>query len=74
LALGPVPHTSIVIAGIDVDACYDGGVLDARVQKVLKVANSYAEKSPSGRGIHILGIGDIGTTKTKRGAVGLRNL
>jgi hypothetical protein len=27
LALGPVPHTSIVIAGIDFDACYDGGVL-----------------------------------------------
>ncbi len=64
VALGKVDAETIV-SGIDLDHCIDEhGVLDPRVTQIMGAAVSYAERSPSGRGAHILGIGDVGTTKT----------
>ena len=61
IALGKVPGHDLHISGIDLDGCYDGGALDPRAGRLLEAARSYAERSPSGLGLHILGIGDIGT-------------
>ncbi|MGH8229713.1 MAG: hypothetical protein ACREU3_17725, partial [Steroidobacteraceae bacterium] len=64
VALGKVDAETIV-SGIDFDHVVGGaGVIDPRVLEVMAAAGSYAERSPSGRGVHILGLGDIGTTKT----------
>lgn len=71
VALGEVPGTDLVISGIDLDHCYCVGKLDERAGEILSAANSYAERSPSGQGLHILGVGDIGTTKTQDGTLGL---
>lgn len=65
IALGPIPGTDVAICGIDLDSCYAGDRLQGRAQTILNAAVSYAEKSPSGAGLHILGLGDIGSTKLK---------
>lgn len=65
IALGPVAGTDIILAGIDLDHCYRNGELDGRAQEILTAAYTYAERSPSGQGLHVLGLGDIGTTKTQ---------
>ena len=62
IALGRIPDGR-VLSGLDFDNCYVGGILDERVLDVRLAAGSYSEKSPSGTGLHILGFGDIGTTK-----------
>jgi putative DNA primase/helicase len=71
IALGPVPESEIVICGIDLDDCYTDDRLQGRAQGILNAAESYAEKSPSGTGLHILGLGDIGSTKLKDDLGGL---
>lgn len=58
VALGAVPDGPH-ISGIDVDGV-DDPVGDPRIKRLLKRAGSYAEISPSGKGIHILGLGEIG--------------
>jgi hypothetical protein len=65
VALGPIPGSDIALCGIDLDDCFTGCCLQNRAEKILESAKSYAERSPSGRGLHILGYGDIGTTKLK---------
>lgn len=67
IALGEVPSEDLQIVGIDLDDCYRNDELDPRAAEILLAANSYAEKSPSGRGLHILGTGDIGTLKIAKG-------
>jgi len=62
-ALGEVPGEEIHLAGLDFDGCYRDGELDERVMQILAAADSYAERSPSGIGLHIIGTGDIGTMK-----------
>lgn len=63
VALGPIGDGR-VLAGIDFDHCYvDAGELDTRVLEILAAAASYAERSPSGSGVHVLGFGDVGTLK-----------
>ncbi len=65
VALGEVPGEEFRLCGIDLDHCYDEEQrLAERAEQILLAANSYAEKSPSGRGLHILGIGELGTFKT----------
>jgi len=71
VALGAVPGTDLVLSGIDLDHCYVEGRLDKRAGAILATVRSYGEKSPSGQGLHILGLSNIGTTKIKRGSVGL---
>jgi putative DNA primase/helicase len=71
VALGHVPDTNVVISGIDIDHCYHEGKLDERAHDILSASNSYTEKSPSGEGLHILGIGDVGTIKTRDGTLEL---
>jgi hypothetical protein len=58
-----VPGEEVRLSGIDLDECYRDGALDERAAKILLAADSYAERSPSGEGLHILGFGDIGTLK-----------
>ena len=65
IALGDVPGEDIRICGIDLDHCCNGQTLDERAQAVMQEAASYCERSPGGDGIHILGVGDIGTFKSK---------
>lgn len=43
--------------GIDIDDCMDGGRLQRKAWKVVERFGSYAELSPSGRGVHIIGRG-----------------
>ena len=63
IALGEVPGEEIRIVGIDLDTCYRGDELEDRALQILGAANSYAERSLSGKGLHVLGTGDIGTLK-----------
>ena len=62
-----------VLSGIDLDNQRDpvSGELDERAQQILLAAESYAEVSPSGTGIKIFGIGDIGTDKRLNCTAGL---
>lgn len=69
IALGPVPGTDIAICGIDLDKCYTGGTPNERALQILNAAGSYAERSPSGTGLHILGLGNVGTTKPRDGGL-----
>jgi hypothetical protein len=62
VALGKVPGTDINLCGIDLDNCFTEGKLQDHAQQLLSAANSYVERSPSGNGLHIIGIGEIGTT------------
>jgi putative DNA primase/helicase len=63
VALGEVPGEDIRLCGIDLDHCYQGDDLESRATEILLAASSYAERSLSGAGLHILGIGDIGMYK-----------
>jgi hypothetical protein len=46
------------IEGLDFDSCIDAtGVIHAEVSELLNVADTYAERSPSGRGIRAFGYG-----------------
>lgn len=49
--------TGTPFVGIDIDACMDGGRLQRMALKVVERFGSYAELSPSGRGVHIIGRG-----------------
>ena len=71
VALGAVSGTDLVLSGIDLDHCYVDGQLEERAGAILATARSYGERSPSGQGLHILGLGKIGTTKVNSGSVGL---
>lgn len=54
IALGEVPGEEIIVAGIDLDGIdYQ---TDPRAQSIMSEAMSYAEISPNGKGLHILGI------------------
>ena len=57
VALGDIPGEELHLAGIDLD---DVSLEDARVLEILAAANSYAEISPSGKGLKIFGLGNIG--------------
>lgn len=57
IALGPVPGTDIHLAGIDLDHI---ALDDERVRHIVEAAHSYAEISPGGDGVHILGEGPTG--------------
>ena len=72
VALGEVPGEDIHLSGIDLDHVHDGGsTYDESTLEILGAASSYAERSPSGTGLHILGTGNVGTTKTQSGSRGL---
>lgn len=48
------------VVGIDLDKCFDEeGELSDTARQVVDMVNSYTERSPSGRGLHILAIGTI---------------
>jgi hypothetical protein len=45
--------------GLDIDDCIDdAGEIDATAQELLRIADSYAEISPSGHGLRIFGYGE----------------
>ncbi len=62
IALGPDGEGK-VISGIDLDDCMDEtGEITPLANEVLKASDdTYCEVSPSGRGLKLFGIGDIGT-------------
>ena len=48
------------VIGVDLDDCYDeDGRLSDMAAQVVTMLNSYTERSPSGRGLHILACGTI---------------
>lgn len=47
------------IVGLDLDNCYDGDDLKPYALEVVQCLSSYTERSPSGRGLHILVRGEI---------------
>ena len=47
-------------AGVDLDDCVDDGNLSPFAWRVIERMNSYAELSPSGKGVHILARGEPG--------------
>jgi putative DNA primase/helicase len=60
VALGLEPASNILLSGIDLD---DIAPDDPRVRQIIKAAHSYAEISPSGTGLKIFGLNDIGEEK-----------
>lgn len=48
------------VVGIDLDDCFnDAGELSDMARQVVQMMNSYTERSPSGKGLHILACGSI---------------
>lgn len=60
------------LIGIDLDAVIDPetGEVAERAQRIIEACNSYTEVSPSGRGLHIIGAGEIAQS-FKSNAIGL---
>jgi hypothetical protein len=48
---------------IDFDNCVEQGVIAAEIRILVNESSSYAEVSPSGRGVRLLGFGDIASRK-----------
>lgn len=49
--------TDSPFVGIDIDDCMDGGRMERKALAIVKRFGSYAELSPSGNGLHIIGRG-----------------
>ena len=48
------------VVGVDLDDCFDGnGRLSDDARQIVQLLNSYTERSPSGKGLHILACGSI---------------
>lgn len=47
------------IIGVDFDNCFKDGALEEWIDELLRENPCYAELSPSGKGLHILGFGEI---------------
>ena len=71
VGLGRPRGIDCTISGIDLDHCYRDGMLNRHARETLSLIDSFAEKSPGGRGLHIVELGDIGTTKTQDRSRGL---
>ena len=68
--------TDSPFVGIDIDDCMDGGRLERKARAIVERFGSYAELSPSGRGLHIIGKGraifpDDGNSQWGRRQAGL---
>lgn len=68
--------TDSPFVGIDIDDCMDGGRLERKARAIMERFGSYAELSPSGRGLHIIGKGraifpDDGNSQWGRRQAGL---
>ena len=68
--------TDSPFVGIDIDDCMDGGRLERKARAIVERCGSYAELSPSGRGLHIIGKGraifpDDGNSQWGRRQAGL---
>lgn len=55
---------------IDLDSCFEDGVIIPRAAEVMSHFSSYAEKSPSGNGIHIFCKGVKNTDRTRNDNAG----
>lgn len=54
------------IAGIDLDHCITDGVLEPWAEKIVdRCAGTYIEISPSGTGLHIFGLGNVGSGRRR---------
>lgn len=54
--------------GIDIDHCIrkENGIIEPYAEEIIRECNSYTEISPSGTGIHIIGIGNLQNSSGKR--------
>ena len=60
------------LVGIDIDnAIDDDGVMSERCQAIITACGSYAEFSPSGRGVHIIGSADFEVKSFRANPIGL---
>ncbi|MFP5239595.1 MAG: AAA family ATPase [Acidobacteriota bacterium] len=58
--LGLVLTDATDLIGVDIDGCFDEfGCLTPDAEDILASMSSYAERSPSGRGVRILGLGKV---------------
>lgn len=58
--IGYVFTLSAGVIGIDLDKCFDDeGQLSDTARQIVEMVDSYTERSPSGRGLHILACGSI---------------
>ena len=55
--------------GVDLDHCIIDGVIEPWALDMIKSLQSYAEYSPSGTGVHVIGIGEKPTDKCRKGAI-----
>lgn len=55
--------------GVDLDHCITDGAIEPWADEMIKNLNSYAEYSPSGTGVHVIGIGKKITEKCKSGSL-----
>lgn len=53
LMLGDLPEYDVTLIGIDLDGCVRDGVIEPLAKKIVQRIGSYAEISPSGRGLKI---------------------
>ncbi|MEK6271616.1 MAG: hypothetical protein AABM42_03090 [Actinomycetota bacterium] len=54
-------------AGIDLDHCFEDGELHPDAAAIVAALNSYAERSPSGRGLHVLVRAELNGTRRRTG-------
>ncbi len=57
------------LAGVDLDHCVEGGVIESWALEMVKNLGGYAEVSPSGGGLRVLGFGHLRNKGRKRGNV-----
>ncbi len=56
------------VVGVDLDDCFDdAGRLSDDARQIMQLLNSYTERSPSGKGLHILACGSIPNSVKKPG-------
>lgn len=57
------------LAGVDLDHCVHGGVIEPWALEIVKNLGGYAEISPSGGGLRVLGFGKLRNAGRKKGNV-----
>jgi hypothetical protein len=59
------------LCGVDLDRCRDSesGEIESWAQEIIEELDSYAEVSPSGRGVHVLLRGDLPPGRRRKGRI-----
>ena len=57
------------LVGIDIDHCIEDGQISSHAREIINQCSSYTERSPSGRGIHVIVQGTIPTDINVKGMI-----